>query len=34
MMLNINVFDSFIMLRIFNENDNVLIIVENNNHLK
>ena len=33
-MLNVNVFNSFIMLRIFNENDNVLIIFENNNRLK
>ena len=33
MMLNINVFNSFMMLRIFNENDNVLIIVKNNNYL-
>ena len=33
-MLNINVFDSFIMLRVFDENDNVLIIIENNDRLK
>ena len=33
-MLNVNVLDSFIMLKNFNENDNVLIIVENNNRLK
>ena len=33
-MLNVNVFDSFIMLRVFNKNDNALIIVENNNYLK
>ena len=34
MILNINIFDSFIMLRVFNENDNVLIVVEDNNRLK
>ena len=34
MMLNVNVFDSFMMLRVFDENDNVLIIIEDNNHLK
>ena len=34
MMLNVNVFDSFIMLKIFNENDNVLIILKDNNRLK
>ena len=34
MMLNVNVFDSFMMLKVFNENDNVLIIVENNKRLK
>ena len=34
MMLNINVFDSFIMLKIFNENDNILIVAENHNRLK
>ena len=34
MILNINVFDLFIMLRIFNENDNALIIFEDNNRLK
>ena len=33
-MLNVNIFNSFIMLRVFNENDNVLIIIENNNRLK
>ena len=32
-MLNVNVLNSFIMLKIFNENDNVLIIVEDNNRL-
>ena len=34
MMLNVNVFDLFIMLRVFNESDNALIIVENNDRLK
>ena len=34
MMLDINVFDSFIMLKVFNENDNALIIFEDNNRLK
>ena len=34
MMLNVNVFDSFIMLRVFDECDNVLIIIKNNNRLK
>ena len=34
MMLNVNVFDSFIMLRIFNESDNDLIVLEDNNRLK
>ena len=34
MMLNVNIFNSFMMLRIFDKNYNVLIIFENNNHLK
>ena len=34
MILNIDMFDSFIMLKVFNENDNVLIIIEDNNRLK
>ena len=34
MMLNINMLDSFMMLKNFNENDNALIIIENNNRLK
>ena len=34
MMLNVNMFNSFMMLRILNKNDNALIIVENNNRLK
>ena len=34
MMLNVNIFDSFIMSKVFNENNNVLIIVENNARLK
>ena len=34
MMLNVNVLDSFIMLKILNKNDNVLIISEDNNRLK
>ena len=33
-MLNINMLNSFIMLKVFNKNDNALIIVENNNRLK
>ena len=33
-MLNVNVFDSFMMLKVFDENDNALIVIENNNHLK
>ena len=33
-MLSVNVLDSFIMLKIFNENDNALIVVEDNNRLK
>ena len=34
MMLNVNLFDWFIMLKFFNENDNVLIVIEDNNYLK
>ena len=34
MLLNVNVFNSFIMLRVFDENDNALIILEDNNRLK
>ena len=34
MMLNINVFNSFIMLKTFDESDNVLIVFEDNNRLK
>ena len=33
-MLNVDVFNSFIMLKIFNENDNVLIVVEDDNRLQ
>ena len=33
-MLNVNVFDLFIMLRIFDESDNVLIVFEDNDRLK
>ena len=33
-MLNVNVFNSFIILKVFNESDNVLIVVENNDRLK
>ena len=32
--LNINIFNSFIMLRILYKGDNVLIIIENNDYLK
>ena len=34
MILNVNVFNSFIMLKVFDENDNALIIIKDNNHLK
>ena len=34
MMLNVNMFNSFIMLKVFNENDNALIIIEDNNRLQ
>ena len=34
MMLNVNVFNIIIMLRIFNERNCVLIIIINNNRLK
>ena len=34
MILNVNVFNSFIMLRVFDESDNALIIFEDNNRLK
>ena len=33
-MLNVNMLNSFIMLRVFDKDDNALIIIENNNHLK
>ena len=33
-MLNINIFNLFIILKIFNKNDNILIIIKNNNYLK
>ena len=33
-MLNINIFDLFIMLRILHKGDNILIIIKNNNCLK
>ena len=33
MMLNVDVFNSFMMLRVFNEDDNVLIVVEDNDRL-
>ena len=34
MMLNIDIFDMIIMLKVFNERNCVLIIVINNNYLK
>ena len=33
-MLNVNVFNLFIMLRVFNENNNALIVIEDKNQLK
>ena len=33
-MLDISIFNSFIMLRVFDKDDNTLIILENNNYLK
>ena len=33
-MLNVNMFNSFVMLRIFDKSDNALIVIEDNNRLQ